>query len=156
MSPEQIPELAKKIYQDMRADGHSNTTHFYLAVQKKVDMFLEAITRSYNKEIKAAHTIDEKLRVIAKHIRYYEVLHPFRDANGRTFVNNLLNILLMQQGLPPATFYEPNVFDLYSADELVVVIKEAIFNTVEIIEKSKKRIFLYMGTIQAWKIEKGL
>ncbi|HHF7374989.1 Dot/Icm T4SS effector AnkN/AnkX/LegA8 [Legionella bozemanae] len=144
LTPEQIPELAKKIYQDMSADGHSNTTHFYLAAQKNVDMFLEAITRSYNKEIKAAHTIDEKLRVIAKHIRYYEVLHSFRDANGRTFVNNLLNILLMQQGLPPATFYEPNVFDLYSADELVVVIKEAIFNTVEIIEKSKKKdISLY-------------
>ncbi|MCE0724402.1 Dot/Icm T4SS effector AnkN/AnkX/LegA8 [Legionella resiliens] len=143
LSPEQIPELAKKIYKDMSEDGHSNTTHFYLAVQKNVDGFLEAITRSYNKEIKAAHTIDEKLQVIAKHIRYYEVLHPFRDANGRTFVNNLLNILLMQQGLPPATFYEPNVFDLYSADELVVVIKEAIFNTVEVIERSKKDISLY-------------
>ncbi|HHT0591965.1 TPA: hypothetical protein ACTXXA_000518 [Legionella anisa] len=143
LNPEQIPELAKKIYKDMCEGGHSNTTHFYFAVQKNVDGFLDAITRSYNKEIKAAHTIDEKLQVIAKHIRYYEVLHPFRDANGRTFVNNLLNILLMQQGLPPATFYEPNVFDLYSADELVVVIKEAIFNTVEIIEKSKKGISLY-------------
>ncbi|WP_069683455.1 Dot/Icm T4SS effector AnkN/AnkX/LegA8, partial [Legionella parisiensis] len=143
LTVEEIPELAKKIYKDMCEDGHSNTTHFYLAVQKNVDEFLEAITRSYNKEIKDAHTIDAKLQVIAKHIRYYEVLHPFRDANGRTFVNNLLNILLMQQGLPPATFYEPNVFDLYSSDELVVVIKEAIFNTVEIIEKSKQGLSLY-------------
>ncbi|MCW8398062.1 ankyrin repeat domain-containing protein [Legionella sp. PATHC038] len=143
LTPEKIPELAKKIYEDMRAHGYSNTNHFYLAVRKKVDVFLEAITQSYNKEIKAAKNLDEKLYVIAKHIRQYEVLHPFKDANGRTFVNNLLNILLMQQGLPPATFYEPNVFDLYSADQLVVVIKEAILNTVEILEHNKKGISLY-------------
>lgn len=145
LNPEQIPELAKQIYIDMFKYGHSNTNHFYLAVRKNVDVYLERITQSYNKEIKTARTTDEKLKVIVKHIRLYEVLHPFKDANGRTFVNNLLNILLMQQGLPPATFYEPNVFDLYSADELVDVVKEAIFNTVEIIEKSKKNspIFLY-------------
>ncbi|CAM3045539.1 ankyrin repeat-containing protein [Legionella steigerwaltii] len=143
LTPDKVPKLAKKIYDDMSAYGHSNTNHFYLAVREHVDVFLEAITQSYNKEIKDAKTLDEKLQVIAKHIRYYEVLHPFKDANGRTFVNNLLNILLMQQGLPPATFYEPNVFDLYSADELVIVIKEAIFNTVEIIEQNKKGIFLY-------------
>ncbi len=143
LTSERIPELARKIYEDMSQNGHNNPNHFYLAIRKNVDFFLEAITSSYNTEIKAAKTIDEKLQVIAKHIRYYEVLHPFKDANGRTFVNNLLNILLMQQALPPATFYEPNVFDLYSADELVVVIKEAIFNTVEIIEKNKKDFSLY-------------
>lgn len=143
LTPEKIPELAKKIYEDMSAYGHSNTNHFYRAVRKNVDVFLDAITQSYNKEIKAAKTLDEKLYVIAKHIRQYEVLHPFKDANGRTFVNNLLNILLMQQGLPPATFYEPNVFDLYSADQLVVVIKEAILNTVEIVEQNKNGISLY-------------
>ncbi len=139
LSPEQIPNLAKQIYFDMCKYGHSNTNHFYLAVMKNVDVYLEKITQSFNQEIKIAETLDEKLKIIVKHIRMYEVLHPFRDANGRTFVNNLLNILLMQQGLPPATFYEPNVFDLYSAEELVVVVKEAIFNTVEIIEQSKKK-----------------
>ncbi|KTC90497.1 ankyrin repeat domain-containing protein [Fluoribacter dumoffii] len=141
--PEKIPELAKKIYEDMSASGHNNTTHFFLAVRKNVDLFLDAITQSYNREIKNAKTLDEKLEVIAKHIRQYEVLHPFKDANGRTFVNNLLNILLMQQGLPPATFFEPNVFDLYSNDELVVVIKEAMFNTLQVIENNKKGISLY-------------
>ncbi|HAT1871810.1 TPA: Dot/Icm T4SS effector AnkX [Legionella pneumophila] len=139
LNPEQIPNLAKQIYFDMCKYGHSNTNHFYLAVMKNVDVYLEKITQSYNQEIKTAETLDEKLKIIVKHIRMYEVLHPFRDANGRTFVNNLLNILLMQQGLPPATFYEPNVFDLYSAEELVVVVKEAIFNTLEIIEQSKKK-----------------
>lgn len=143
LTVEKIPELAKKIYEDMCAYGHNNTNHFYLAVRTNVGVYLEAITQSYNKEIKAANTLDDKLLVIAKHIRQYEVLHPFKDANGRTFVNNLLNILLMQQGLPPATFYEPNVFDLYSTEELAVVIKEAIFNTLEIIEQNKKGVPLY-------------
>ncbi|KTD06147.1 ankyrin repeat-containing protein [Legionella gratiana] len=143
LQQEQIPELAKSIYADMCNHGHSVTSHFYLAVRENVEFFLEAITQSYNNEIKQAKTVDEKLQVIAKHIRQYEVLHPFRDANGRTFVNNLLNILLMQQGLPPATFYEPNVFDLYSTNELAVIIKEAIFNTMQIIKNNETGISLY-------------
>ncbi|CDZ79105.1 Phosphocholine transferase AnkX [Legionella massiliensis] len=143
LKPEQIPELAKQIYDDMCEKGFSEASHFFVAVRQNVEVYLEAITQSYNSEIKEAQTIDQKLLVIAKHIRQYEVLHPFKDANGRTFANNLLNILLMQHGLPPATFYEPNVFDLYSAEELVDVIKEAMLNTMTIIESHEKAISLY-------------
>jgi hypothetical protein len=142
LNPIEIPRLAKEIYENMAKDGLKTISHYYLSVKKNTPLFLEAITQSYNKEIKVAKTIDKKLYVIAKHIRQYEVLHPFLDANGRTFANNLLNILLMQHGLPPATFYDPNVFDLYSTDELVAAIKEAIYATLKII-KQDQSITLY-------------
>ena len=32
-------------------------------------------------------------KIIVDHIQQYEQLHPFRDANNRTFVNALLNRL---------------------------------------------------------------
>jgi ankyrin repeat protein len=139
----EIPQLAQEIYHDMMERGPNVGHYFFLGIRQNVDTVLKDITHSYNRAIKAVKTIDEKLYVIAYHIRQYEILHPFLDTNGRTFVNNLLNILLMQQGLPPATFYEPNVFDLYSTAELVTVIKDAIFNTIYIIENHSKTLSLY-------------
>lgn len=72
--------------------------------------------------------------MIAKHIQFFERLHPFPDLNGRTFVNALLNRMLMQNGLGLAIFEEPNLFDLYAVSELVDVIKKAIKNGEKIIE----------------------
>ncbi|MBI2784857.1 MAG: ankyrin repeat domain-containing protein [Legionella longbeachae] len=143
-NPYKIEVIGKQIYKKMLLDGYSESTHFYIAPLENVEHILRKLTRSYNKDIKKAKTLDDKVYVIAKHIKLFELLHPFRDANGRTFVNILMNIMLMQQGLPPATFYEPNVFDLYSTEELAVVIKEAMFNTLTIIyADNNKPISLY-------------
>ena len=68
--------------------------------------------------------------VIGKTIQSLERIHPLVNANGRTFVNILLNILLMEHGFPPATFYQPNIFDAF--DELVEALKSSIANTLKI------------------------
>lgn len=106
-----------------------------------IPALIKKITESYNREIREAKNDDEKIEIIANHVKQYELLHPFHDANGRTFVNVLLNILLMQNGMPPATFDESNVFDAYSTKELVDVIKNAIKNTKQVIEEPNNSLF---------------
>ncbi|WP_115711750.1 ankyrin repeat domain-containing protein [Legionella sainthelensi] len=73
---------------------------------------------------------DVILALIGKTIETCEQIHPFLDANGRTFVNLLLNRLLIQNGFPPATFFQPNLFDAH--DYHVEVLKRAMLNTLEI------------------------
>jgi ankyrin repeat protein len=84
-----------------------------------------------------------KIQAIATLAKDCELLHPFGDANGRVFVNILLDVLLMVHGFPPATFYEPNIFDLYDDDELVDAIKDAMSHTVFVIEHPDKPLFGY-------------
>lgn len=89
----------------------------------------------YNKNIMIAKTGDAKLIIIGKTIEALERIHPFIDGNGRTFVNLLMNYLLLQEGFPPATLFEPNVFDAYddgSGETLLKVIKKGIENTLKI------------------------
>ncbi|WP_367607431.1 ankyrin repeat domain-containing protein [Legionella sp. W05-934-2] len=143
--PHNIDNLGLAIYQQMVLDGYENSTHFYIAPRDNVEEILHFLTASYNKEIQQADTLDKKITIIARYTKYYEILHPFKDANGRTFVNILMNIMLMKEGLPPATFYEPNVFDLYSSEELAHVIKESMYNTLHIIDahKTSQKLSLY-------------
>lgn len=84
----------------------------------------------YNQQIIHAKSDEEKLKLIAKTIQFFERIHPFADANGRTFVNLLLNYLLLQEGFPPAIFFEPNIFDIHH--DLANEIKKSIANTIEI------------------------
>jgi ankyrin repeat protein len=101
---------------------------------------IQKLCDDYYKGLDEAKDQNSKLRVIAKYIQEFELLHPFPDANGRTFVNLLLNKMLVENNFPPAIFYEPNVFDLYSIDELVDVIKDAMLNTIHLVEQ-KNDIF---------------
>lgn len=99
-----------------------------------IEETIEKITSNYNEKIKTLSSEDQKLLLIAETIQNYELLHPFDDANGRVFVNVLLNHLLMQNGLVPATFYEPNIFDAHTPEQLVEKIREAQENTIKTIE----------------------
>lgn len=117
--------LAEWVLKDMHTTGkylryHAPRTGIYESISMIVD--------SYQKDISQVQTKEEKLYSIAKHIQLFEKLHPFPDENGRTFVNALLNRMLMQNGFTLAIFEEPNLFDLYSVSELVEVIKDAIEN----------------------------
>jgi hypothetical protein len=90
------------------------------------------IVNSYN--VAVNHFTDttdirEKVKVIAKHIQQFELLHPFNDGNGRVFVNGLLNWMLIKNGFPIAIFEEPNIFDAYSVEELTDAIIEACYAT---------------------------
>lgn len=85
-------------------------------------------------------------RVHLLQVKSFELLHPFEDGNGRVFVNLLLNRLLMQHNLGIATFYQPNIFDLQSVEEIMVKVKEAIENTNQLIN-GKTDLFDYTNTL---------
>jgi hypothetical protein len=91
---------------------------------------MDKTINDYNMNIVCANSDEEKLTLIAKTIQMFERIHPFERANGRVFVNLLLNYLLIQAGFPPATFFEPNIFDIYH--DVVNAVKKAINNTLEI------------------------
>lgn len=92
---------------------------------------------------------DDIIKAIVHFVRFMELLHPFPDANGRVFVNVILNFLLIQNNFLPVTLYEPNIFDLYSDDELVDAIKDAISHTLFTLKNPQHPLFGYVAPIKA-------
>ena len=84
------------------------------------------------------------LKHIATFCRHLELLHPFPDGNGRVAVNVILNYLLVKNGFIPATFYEPNIFDMYSEDELVDCIKDGMGYTLLCAKTPDIKLFGYL------------
>lgn len=72
----------------------------------------------------------DKLRAIAKFIRDCEQLHPFDDANCRTFCMLALDQILSQHGFPVPILANPNRFNSYSVEELVSEIIEGMEHTM--------------------------
>lgn len=128
-------ELASVIWEEIT---QNNLQYHYVAPSaENVKREMQKLVASYNKEITEAKKPDDKLRVIIKHVAAFERLHPFYDANIRTFVILLLNRMLMQNGFPPATFRNPNQFDAYSQEELLIELKRAMQNTIDICSGEK-------------------
>ncbi|MFZ2314960.1 MAG: hypothetical protein WAW86_04780 [Gammaproteobacteria bacterium] len=92
----------------------------------------------YNNKITSLQCDQDKLILIGKTIERLERIHPFKDANGRVFVNLLLNYLLLEEGFPPATLFEPNVFDAYGYHAKVLT--KGILNT-QAIYAGEKALF---------------
>ncbi|MGQ3889528.1 hypothetical protein ACQUW5_10910 [Legionella sp. CNM-1927-20] len=106
------------------------TEVYWAPLVDEIEGLIDKVIENYNTHIEKNLTDDEKLLLIGQTIEALERIHPFGDANGKTFVNLLLNRLLMQNGFPPATFYEPNLFDTFGNH--VAVLKRAIQNTIDI------------------------
>ncbi|MDX1837955.1 hypothetical protein DIZ81_09955 [Legionella taurinensis] len=101
----------------------------YQAPANPQSLVQQTIAR-YNETISTLSDPDAILQLIGETTEALERIHPFGDANGRTFVNLLQNRLLIQNGFPPATLFEPNIYDVYGhhAD----VLKRGILNTTAI------------------------
>jgi ankyrin repeat protein len=84
---------------------------------------------------------------IAKCIQKLELLHPFQDGNIRTFVNGVLNKLLIEHNLPPAILYDPNCVDGQSKEEFYIEILEAMLATCHLATAATDK--LYGVTIEA-------
>lgn len=124
--------LAEKPVQYSAEDIYKKREELYYAApsyktEAELEKALELLAQGYNEEIATAIQPLEKLTVIIKYIQLFERLHPFFDANGRVFVNVLLNALLIKNNFYPAVFFNPNVFDLYSVSQLVNVVIEAMW-----------------------------
>jgi hypothetical protein len=88
----------------------------------------EQTIEHYNQNLSRVSTPEETLELIGKTIESFQRIHPYGDANGRVFVNLLQNRLLIQHGFPPATFFQPNLYDIYGHH--VAVLKRGILNTI--------------------------
>lgn len=130
----------------LKASIHTQLTAAYIPpfhTDKEVEDAANLLIERYQTEINAAKNFDQTLKAIVLLARSFELLHPYEDGNGRVFVNVMLNTLLMKNGFPPATFYEPNIFDLYHDDELVNAVKEAMLHTLYCIDNPGKPLYCY-------------
>jgi hypothetical protein len=110
-------ELIEKIFSSIQKD--ENFMYRAPCTWEAFDDHFQNIIDNYNTNIKLAKTNDEKLSVIVEVIYELEHIHPFHEANGRTFEIGLLTRLLLQNGFPPATFEDPNIFEGHSKNELL-------------------------------------
>lgn len=141
LSPEQKAKLIQKTYETLATDQNNDPGYCYVAPEHDVvNEALALIVESYNKSITTCTTNQARLETIAKHTQHFERLHPFDDANGRTFVNCLLNWMLLREGFPPATFKDPNVFDLFSVAEITEKIKTAINDSQQLIKNPNRAL----------------
>ncbi|MDX1901729.1 MAG: Fic family protein [Gammaproteobacteria bacterium] len=95
-------------------------------MQKYVDYYHDSIAIARNRI--------EKLYAIIIFIQSCEQLHPFYDANCRTFCMLLLNHLLMRNGFPPAILTNPNRFDAFSRDELLIDVLDGMKESIAFIK----------------------
>lgn len=98
---------------------------------------METYTAKFSDEFAATKKngdVDQMIRIIVDYVQRCEQLHPFGDGNSRTFVNSLMCYCLMQAGLPPVIFERPAVVDMHSVDELVAIVKQGCFNTLDLIQ----------------------
>ncbi len=98
---------------------------------------MNELIQKYDDSISKAKSPFEKLSVIVTFIQSCEQLHPFYDANCRTFCMLLANHLLMRNGYLPCIFDDPNRFDMYSHNELMVECVNGMTNTMNLIRHGK-------------------
>ncbi len=90
----------------------------------------DAIVERYNVEIATANDDRQRLVAISRVVRDLELLHPFPDGNGRTFVALLMNHLLLVNGFLPAILWDPNIDAELSVSEFAEEIARGIENTL--------------------------
>jgi hypothetical protein len=83
-----------------------------------------AILGIYLGQIEIAQTDDQKLEVIGRAVQDLYRSHLFKDGNTRTVVVNLMNRMLLDNGLSPSILSDPKVAATCSLPEFVQHIKD--------------------------------
>lgn len=98
---------------------------------------VEEALNAYKLSIFEANTLEKKLQAIILMITKLERIHPFRDANCRTFCMVLLQTEILNLGLLPPIMDDPNRFDGFSQSELFEQVVKGMRRTKELIEHGK-------------------
>lgn len=125
---------------------HCTFEEFYrtkLDIQLQYAVRVDAILDEFNTGMPAAATDDAKLLAISKVVRKLELLHPFPDGNGRTFVSALMNHLLLYHGFLPAICLNPNWDAELSYREWVDEMKRGMDNTRLLLRNPRMRLHTY-------------
>ncbi|WP_144636788.1 hypothetical protein [Bordetella genomosp. 13] len=107
-------------------DSHGMPTEYLVAQAKPQHECRQKaadIIAAYHQEIQTATDEVSTLRCIAKCCQDLDQHHLFTDGNIRTAAFLTLNKLLLQNGMSPALFHDPNVLDVNSIDQIVDFIR---------------------------------
>ncbi len=81
---------------------------------------------------------DKKLEIIIRICQNLDQLHAFRDANLRTVAFLVMQRMLIENGITPTVFDDPNCIDMMSVNEIMQKLKEGQNKYREIVEESNR------------------
>lgn len=138
-------EASKVMYETVKKTNPDNDL-FFVSDQfdaenedyaAELDLKINSYIANYNTAITNSKTPMHKLDAIIDFVQDCELLHPFYDANGRTFCMLLLNYLLITQGFPLAVLIDSNKFNLFSKQEMREELLDSMENTFVLMEEKK-------------------
>jgi hypothetical protein len=111
---------------------HGNGETVDEKVAEAMSIRMKSYVNEYKQSILAATNPYDKLKSIVYFIRNCERLHPFVDANTRTFSMLLLNHLLIQNGFVPVIRTDPNKCYAITIDEFIDDIIDGMDRTLKL------------------------
>ncbi len=109
--------------------GISSVAILDKAIQKLIDRYLN--------DIENCNTPLEKIHTIVKFVLNCEQVHPFADANCRTFCMVLLNSLLIENHFPPVILDNVMRFHGFSSTQLTRDVIIGMRNTLNLVKRAK-------------------
>lgn len=156
ISPEDVPDINKEIekfcneFSVLDKEAAQLITHYKNNTEAEVRFFskqidfkkaipkrFDDILQTYQQALTVSKNEMAKLSAIIKFVQDCEQLHPFLDANCRTFCMLTLLHEMRIHGFPLAMIADPNCFDGFSIAEIVDEVLKGMENTFELIEKKK-------------------
>lgn len=132
--------------QQLALEKKGTLSEFYRVkhfVQMQFAVKMEALVSEFNHLIASARRKNDRLLAIARLVRNLELLHPFPDGNCRTFVNLLMQHLLLYHDFYPAIVQDPNLDAEYSDAEFAVEILRGMDNTKILLHSPEEKLFNY-------------
>jgi hypothetical protein len=114
------PEVFEKVKALKEGSGAYNETQlmpeFIGALTEERFSWFESSRRALG-DLNSEEKINDYIDLVIDFQRQMVSIHPFRNGNGRTTREFILNYALIKEGLPPSRIAEPNM-DLYSPIEI--------------------------------------
>lgn len=106
-----------------------------VSVSAKIERLVQILLDRYYETMEQSKTDKEKIVAMIELVRDLEQLHPFNDANCRTFCMSLFSYLLMQNGFPPPILNNPNNFEGHSIQEMLTETIQGMTDTMALATK---------------------
>lgn len=121
--PQKQPEI-KLYYHIVIREDKSIRVQADLTKKNEIENTFNLLCERLIEDLRLTSDTDKRLQHVAAFIQDAMLLHPFGDANNRTFVCMLLNDFLYSVQESPALFVEANIFDGFDIPTLVKKLKE--------------------------------
>ncbi|STX28331.1 ankyrin repeat-containing protein [Legionella beliardensis] len=120
-------------------------TYAVSLTKENTSTLAESTINKLNNTLAQANNDNTILEAIVECIYELEHAHMFHDANLRSNMI-LANLLLMQHGFPPVSYFDPNYLDGVSKAEFFNIMKEGMLKTLDIIEHPNEAHFNFKSS----------